>query len=115
MTDVEKLMDGQLADMSFCDAPYNVDYANAAKNKAVAKDRRILNDALGEGFYQFLYDACVNLLIVTKGACYMSMSSSELDTLQRAFKDVSHNFHVAVRMCSKSPTGSHDVLIHDAQ
>jgi DNA modification methylase len=50
------------------------------------KDRRILNDALGEGFYQFLYDACVNLLMVTKGACYMSMSSSELDTLQRAFK-----------------------------
>jgi DNA modification methylase len=87
MSDVEKLMDGQLADMSFCDAPYNVDYANAAKNKALAKDRRILNDALGEGFYQFLYDACVNLLMVTKGACYMSMSSSELDTLQRAFKE----------------------------
>ncbi len=87
MTDVEKLTDGQLADMSFCDAPYNVDYANAVKNKALAKDRRILNDALGEGFYQFLYDACVNLLMVTKGACYMSMSSSELDTLQRAFKE----------------------------
>ncbi len=31
--------------MSFCDAPYNVDYANAAKNKSLAKDRRILNDA----------------------------------------------------------------------
>jgi DNA modification methylase len=87
MTDVEKLMDGQLADMSFCDAPYNVDYANATRNKALAKDRRILNDALGVGFYQFLYDACVNLLMVTKGACYMSMSSSELDTLQRAFRE----------------------------
>jgi DNA modification methylase len=87
VTDVEKLMDGQLADMAFCDAPYNVDYANAAKNKTIAKDRRILNDALGEGFYQFLYDTCVNLLMVTKGACYMSMSSSELDTLQRAFKE----------------------------
>jgi len=87
VTDVEKLMDGQLADMAFCDAPYNVDYANAAKNKTIAKDRRILNDALGEGFYQFLYDTCLNLLMVTKGACYMSMSSSELDTLQRAFKE----------------------------
>ena len=87
MTDVEKLMGGQLADMAFCDSPYNVDYANAAKNKTIAKDRRILNDALGEGFYQFLYDTCVNLLMVTKGACYMSMSSSELDTLQRAFKE----------------------------
>jgi DNA modification methylase len=86
LTDVERLMDGQLADMAFCDAPYNVDYANATKNKALAKDRRILNDALGDGFYEFLYDTCVNLLMVTKGACYMSMSSSELDTLQRAFK-----------------------------
>ena len=86
-TDVERLMEGQLADMAFCDAPYNVDYANASKNKALSKDRRILNDALGDGFYQFLYDTCVNLLMVTKGACYMSMSSSELDTLQRAFKE----------------------------
>ena len=86
-TDVERLMDGQLADMAFCDAPYNVDYANASKNKALSKDRRILNDALGDGFYQFLYDTCVNLLMVTKGACYMSMSSSELDTLQKAFKE----------------------------
>ena len=86
MTDVEKLMGGQLADMSFCDAPYNVDYGNSAKDKMRGKDRRILNDALGEGFCQFLYDACVNLLMVTKGACYLSMSSSELDTLQRAFK-----------------------------
>ena len=87
VTDVDRMMDGQLADMAFCDAPYNVDYANAAKNKTLSKDRRILNDALGEGFYQFLYDTCVNLLMVTKGACYMSMSSSELDTLQRAFKE----------------------------
>ena len=87
MTDVERLMGGQLADMAFCDAPYNVDYANASKNKAFSKDRRILNDALGDGFYRFLYDTCVNLLMVTKGACYMSMSSSELDTLQRAFKE----------------------------
>jgi DNA modification methylase len=86
MTDVEKLMGGQQADMAFCDAPYNVDYGNSAKDKMRGKDRRILNDALGEGFYQFLYDACVNLLMVTKGACYLSMSSSELDTLQRAFK-----------------------------
>ena len=66
-TDVERLMGGQLADMAFCDAPYNVDYANASKNKALSKDRRILNDALGDGFYQFLYDTCVNLLMVTKG------------------------------------------------
>ena len=87
VTDVERLMDGQLADMAALDPPYNVDYANAAKNKSIAKDRRILNDALGDGFYQFLYDTCVNLLMVTKGACYVCMSSSELHTLQKAFTD----------------------------
>jgi DNA modification methylase len=85
LTDVERLMNGQLADMAFTDPPYNVDYGNNAKDKMRGKDRRIMNDALGDGFYQFLYDACVNLLIVTKGACYVCMSSSELHTLQRAW------------------------------
>lgn len=85
LTDVERVMNGQLADMAFTDPPYNVDYGNNAKDKMRGKDRRIMNDALGDGFYQFLYDACVNLLIVTKGACYVCMSSSELHTLQRAW------------------------------
>jgi DNA modification methylase len=87
VTDVERLMGGQLADLAVTDPPYNVDYGNAAKNKTIAKDRRILNDALGDSFYQFLYDTCVNLLLVTKGACYVCMSSSELHTLQTAFAD----------------------------
>ena len=41
---------------------------------------------LGSGFEAFLCDACVNVLSVTKGAVYWCMSSSELDTLQRAFR-----------------------------
>jgi DNA modification methylase len=85
--DVQTLMAGQLADMAFTDPPYNVDYGNSAKDKLRGKDRRILNDALGEGFYQFLHDACQNLLAVTKGACYVCMSSSELHTLQKAWLD----------------------------
>ncbi len=48
---VIRLMDGQLAGLAFCDAPYNVDYANASKNKALSKDRRILNDALTAAKY----------------------------------------------------------------
>jgi DNA modification methylase len=87
LADVERLMDGHLADMAFTDPPYNVDYGNSTKDKKLTKDRRILNDALGEGFYQFLYDACLNLLMVTKGACYVCMSSSELHTLQKAWID----------------------------
>lgn len=83
--DVERLMDGRLADMCFTDSPYNVDYANAPADRRQGKQRPILNDNLGAGFEAFLYDACVNVLAVTKGAVYWCMSSSELHTLQRAF------------------------------
>ena len=84
-TDVEKAMNGSLADMVFTDPPYNVNYAST--NEALSGKKKIKNDNLGEGFYQFLYDAMVNLLTYTKGAIYISMSSSELHTLQKAFRD----------------------------
>jgi DNA modification methylase len=87
LADVEKVLDGGLADMTFCDPPYNVDYGNSAKDKMRGKDRRIMNDNLGEGFYRFLYDACVNILTVTKGSTYICMSSSELHTLRKAFSE----------------------------
>ena len=85
LSNVEKVLDGALADMAFTDPPYNVNYANTAKDKMRGKNRAILNDDLGEGFEKFLYDACVNILTVCKGAIYICMSSSELHTLQKAF------------------------------
>jgi DNA modification methylase len=84
LEDVEKVLGGGLADMTFCDPPYNVDYAGGATRKI---ERRIENDNLGEEFHRFLYDACVNILTVTKGSTYICMSSSELHTLQKAFKE----------------------------
>jgi ParB-like chromosome segregation protein Spo0J len=87
LADVEKALDGELADMAFTDPPYNVNYANSAKDKQRGKNRPILNDALGEDFGALLYDACVNILRVTKGAVYICMSSSELDRLQNAFRE----------------------------
>jgi DNA modification methylase len=86
LADVERVLGGQLADLTFCDPPYGVNYANSPKDKLRGKHRPILNDNLGAGFEAFLYDACTNILQVTKGACYICMSSSELDTLQRAFR-----------------------------
>jgi DNA modification methylase len=85
LASVEKLLDGALADMVFTDPPYNVNYANTPKDKMRGKNRAILNDNLGDGFEQFLYDVCVNMLAVCKGAIYVCMSSSELHTLQKAF------------------------------
>jgi len=48
------LLDGEPVDMVFTDPPYNVNYANSAKDKMRGKDRAILNDNLGDGFYDFL-------------------------------------------------------------
>jgi ParB-like chromosome segregation protein Spo0J len=83
--DVERVLGGQLADMTFTDPPYNVDYGSSAKDRLRGKSRKILNDDLGSGFETFLHDACANILSVTKGAVYVCMISSELHTLQRAF------------------------------
>jgi DNA modification methylase len=85
LADVERVLGGQLADMTFTDPPYNVDYGSSAKDRLRGNRRKILNDNLGGDFEVFLHDACVNILAVSKGAIYVCMSSSELHTLQRAF------------------------------
>jgi DNA modification methylase len=88
MADVEKVMAGGLADMVFCDPPYGVNYGATMKDKLRGKShRKIVNDNLGDAFGPFLYDACVNLLSVAKGAIYICMSSSELHTLEKAFRE----------------------------
>ncbi|MDD7909959.1 site-specific DNA-methyltransferase [Pseudovibrio exalbescens] len=89
--DMKKLMGGELADMVFTDPPYNVNYGDTAKDKLRSKGgakagRKIMNDNLGDDFEAFLTAACKNMLDYTKGALYICMSSSELDTLQSAFR-----------------------------
>ena len=79
--DVDRLLDGGLADVTFTDPPYNVAY-----HGGTSSDRRaILNDDLGGDFGAFLQVVCRQLLRVSKGAIYIAMSSSELPTLQQAF------------------------------
>jgi len=80
------LLQGTPADMVFTDPPYNVNYANSAKDKMHGKDRAILNDDLGDGFGDFLQSALTPMLAHCRGAVYVAMSSSELDTLQTAFR-----------------------------
>jgi DNA modification methylase len=82
MDAIQTVLAGGLADMVFTDPPYNVAYVGKTGKKLT-----IGNDALGEKFYDFLRDACTNLVAVTKGAIYICMSSSELHTLFRAFND----------------------------
>jgi DNA modification methylase len=85
ISDLDRLMAGSKADLCFTDSPYNVDYAGGVGAENAGKGRRILNDALGDGFERFLYDACTSIIAHTAGAIYMCMSSSELHTLQKAF------------------------------
>src|ERR1039458_2913219 len=82
MDAVQAVMAGGLADMAFTDPPYNVDYEGKTKKKL-----KIGNDSLGGKFYEFLRQACANVLAVTKGGVYICMSSSELHTLFQAFTD----------------------------
>jgi DNA modification methylase len=51
------------------------------------KTARKLKITLGGKFYEFLREACANLLAVTKGGVYLCMSSSELHTLHQTFTD----------------------------
>jgi len=86
MDSIEKVMGGGLADMVFCDPPYNVDYQGGPERHS-RKRKAIANDDLGSAFGTFLSQACTNLLAVTKGSIYICMSSSELHTLQKAFTE----------------------------
>ena len=84
----EKVLAGGLADLVFTDPPYNVNYGATMKDRLRGKyHRKIANDNLGDGFEQFLRDSCANILAVTKGAVYVCMSSSELATLQKVFRE----------------------------
>jgi DNA modification methylase len=83
LADVQRALGaGQLADMGFLDPPYNVAYEGGTAAKMT-----IANDALGGGFLDFLRPALANVLQVTKGACYVCMSSSEWPVLHRAWQE----------------------------
>ena len=85
-TSYDTLLGNDRVSMIFQDPPYNVDYANTAKDKLRGTNRPILNDNLGEGFQKFLLAAFKPALARCDGAVYVAMSSSELDTLQSAFR-----------------------------
>lgn len=62
LTDVEKLMGGELADMLLTDPPYNVNYEGCTKDKL-----KIANDNMdNDSFRQFLIDAFSNADMVMK-------------------------------------------------
>jgi DNA modification methylase len=71
---------GEVADMVFTDPPFGVGYEGKTAQKL-----KMPNDALGAQFYDFLRQACANIMAACQGGLYICMSSSELHTLYRAF------------------------------
>jgi len=78
----KRVLADEVADMTFTDPPYGVDYVGKTKRKL-----KIQNDNLGAAFEEFLRQTCENLLSRTEGAVYICMSSSEIAMLQKAFQD----------------------------
>ena len=76
----DRLMQGAVADMVFTDPPYNVNYANSAKDKMRGKDRAILNDNLGDGFYDFLLAALTPTVAHCRGEVKHKFPFSDRDT-----------------------------------
>jgi DNA modification methylase len=92
LANVEKVLDGVLADMAFTDPPYNVDYGKGDRAKIRKNVKNIKNDNLGQDFPKFLYDICVNLLTLCKGAVYVCISFHEASNLQTAFAQAAGHF-----------------------
>lgn len=84
-TDLDRLMDGQQADLVFTDPPYNVDYKGGTSKKL-----KILNDSMEDGkFFQFLLDAFTAAWSATKegGAFYICHADSEGLNFRRAMTE----------------------------
>ena len=91
---VEKLMDGQKADMVFTDPPFNVGVAGGTRDGRDKKNYRsgeiIKNDALQDGdFLQFLTDAFATMALVIKdgAAVYVAHSDKEAFNFALAFRN----------------------------
>jgi DNA modification methylase len=81
----QELLSGELAAMVFTDPPYSVAYKAPKSADGSVRHAAIANDDLGSDFPAFLETACRNLLLHTRGALYICMSSSELHTLRPVF------------------------------
>lgn len=87
--DVARLMDGKKANLIITDPPYGVSFKSSS-------GLTIQNDSMkNEEFYQFLYDAFVNMVMVLEkgGAAYVFHADTEGLNFRKAFID--SGFHLA--------------------
>lgn len=86
---VEKLMNGEKADMVFTDPPYNIAYEGGSKKRQMIK-----NDDIAD-FYQFLLNMykCAFLATTPGAAIYVSHADTERVNFTKAFVDA--GFHLS--------------------
>ncbi len=91
--DVEKLMNGQKADLFLTDPPYNVNYEGKTK-----KSLKIQNDKMGnDNFREFLKDAFLSAVSVMKqGAAYYIWHA---DSEGYNFRGAANDAGLTVRQC----------------
>lgn len=81
LEDVEKLMNGEKADMVFTDPPWNVNYGDVDDDNAQGyKPRKILNDFMGtDEFKKFMFNSFKCMNFCSKKGCmtYIVMSAQE--------------------------------------
>lgn len=110
ITDVEKLMSGEKADLLITDAPYNVDYSS--KNKFLNKYEKgnriqtpIENDKkTAEEFFDFLYSVFSNAyLVLREGACfYVFYPNAEFSNFHNALNKSGLNVHQYLVWCKNN-------------
>lgn len=93
--DVERLMDGDKADMAFTDPPWNVNYGAVKDGNAQGyKPRTILNDFMGtEEFKDFMFDIFASLNFAQKDGAmtYVVMSAQEWGNMMLTLAQ--NNYH----------------------
>ena len=115
---VDKLMDGQKANMIFTDPPYNIGFggtmSNTSKNGVMikhigmnAKHRPIENDKKTESdFYDFISEVLSIIKIKCIGAWYISFGSANLHELLRPITDINMEYKsIIIWVKNQSPMG----------
>ena len=119
--DVDKLMQGEKADMVFTDPPYNVGYkgtmSHTSKNgkqishiTACSQHDSIRNDSkTKEDFKSFINDVVNNIKLICKGSWYISFSSQTLEDLLIPLRNHEMNWKsIIIWMKNQSTISSKD-------